>query len=198
MRRSVRTVLLTMWLLAVPRPAFAGEADPPWRFEKGPDPFIFWRRIPDPPPRPFGPPPAVPSAESALLSARQAILDSRHGEAVKACDEGLKALADFANDPDPAFQVLVEQLRRLRSVAERLRNRADAEEAFGRLGLKVSGVVARRDHPLAILNDRTVGRGALLGTAEGEGSVYVDEIQPRRVIVRFRGYRIEVPFGPRE
>jgi hypothetical protein len=194
MRRFVRAVLLTMWLLAVPRPTFAGEADPPWRPEKGSDPFTFWKELARPPPPP--PPPAVTAtAEFFGVRAERAIKDCKYGEAAEACDKGLKELGA---SQDPGLQELYERLFRLRLAADRLQKRADAEDAFRHLGLKVSGVVARRDHPLAIVNDKTVGKGALLETAEGEGTVYVDEIQPHRVIVRFRGYRIEVPFGPRE
>ena len=213
MRNAWQVVLPGLLLLfAAPcgGPAGAGETgtaavepEAAWTFDKGDlrDPFTFWKEVPKEKtpgggtvdPRKFIEE-KQQSAETNYLVAERAMKDSRHQPAVEACDKGLQELAALPPD-DPGVQELYERLYRLRRAADRLQKRADAEDAFRRLNIKVSGVVAKEHRPLAIVNNKTVSKGALIETPDVEGSVYVDEIQPNRVIVRFRGYRIELPLN---
>jgi hypothetical protein len=214
MRHAWPVVLPGLFLLfAAPRggPARAGETgaavepEAAWTFDKGGlrDPFTFWKEIPKGPEGPGQGPvdddkrrrDLQQSAEKSYLVAERAMMDSKHQAAVEACDKGLQELGVLPPETEPAVQELYERLYRLRRAADRLQKRVDAEDAFRRLNIKVSGVVAKQNHPLAIVNNKTVKKGELIETTEGEATVYVDEIQPSRVILRFRGYRIELPLN---
>jgi hypothetical protein len=212
MRNAWRVALPgLLLLLAMARSGFAAEpggasseTEGPWKPEVGSlrDPFTFWKEVPKEP----GEGGNIrtqqeiirelqDSAEKSYLVAERAMKDSRHAEAVQACDKGLDSLSNLGPQEEPAIQELHERLYRLRRAADRLQKRAEAEAAFRNLNIKVSGVIAKLHHPMAIVNNHIVGKGGLIETTESEGAIYVDDIQPSRVIVRFRGYRIELPLN---
>ncbi len=78
-----------------------------------------------------------------------------------------------------------ERLVRIRKTARRLAARCRAEEAFGKLGIEVTGVIWEDSGALALVNGRLLRRG---DTVEGAS---VEEIRPSEVIFRFRDVLVQ-------
>lgn len=212
MRRARGTAagLLGLLLAAVgttaagePPLAPAEPEEPPFEFKREGyrDPFTYWLEVPHDEGTGLAvEPPEIlnrkrrEAAESFCARAEEAMKNSYHERAVQLCGQGLDELGKLNISEKPELEELHERLYRLQRAADRLHKRGEAETAFKNLNLKVTGIVARENRPLAIVNGRTLGKGSLIETMEStEGAIYVDDIQPNRVIVRFRGFRIELP-----
>jgi len=166
------------------------------------DPFTYWRELPQQVGgvREGEPPPDIAArlikdADDARVVAQERLKNQLYPKCIEACDKGLESLSkvpDLASRAD--LQQRQELFYRLRRAAERLQKRAEAEAAFRNLNLRISGIIAKEYRSLAVVNGRIVTRGSLIDLPDpSEGAVYVDEIQPNRLVVRFRGYRIELP-----
>jgi len=196
-------VLPAAWgLTGEPEKPVAGQVpaeEPPWIYEDDGrrDPFTFMKPIviktdrPDVTPREQLQEKRL-EAERNYHIAANAFMSGNPKAAVAACDAGLEAFRDIRTDEVPELQEMRERLFRLRKASERQRNRQDAEEAFDKLNLRLTGVVARERDSKAIINGKLAERGDLINPADHSEGALVDDIQPGRVIFRFRGYRIEL------
>jgi len=186
---------------APPEATFADE--PPYIHDDGGrrDPFTYMKVAIQTPTTPGDPtkPDIAPDqiqvvktvAEKSYSAAEQALMAGNAREAVTQCDKGLEAFRDIKNvESVPDLQDLRERLFRLRKASERLRNRADAEQAFKNMNLRVSGVVARERDSAAIVNGKAVRKGDLILASDNSEGAIVDDIVPGRVVVRFRGYKM--------
>ncbi|MCW8133638.1 MAG: hypothetical protein KIS92_25055 [Planctomycetota bacterium] len=184
---------------APPVSTFADE--PPFVYDDGGrrDPFTFTKPIIAPTETAPGPDQIAPStlivlkeqAERNYLLAEQLMMAGNPREAITACDKGLEGFREIKNIEEvPDLQDMRERLFRLRKAADRLRSRADAEQAFKNLNLRVSGVVARDRDSRAIVNNKVVGKGDLILASDNSEGAIVDDIVPGRVVVRFRGYKM--------
>ncbi len=134
-------------------------------------------------------------AREKLAKAETQFKSAQYKSAITNCDEGLESISKLEKDvrlPEVSIQEIREKLYSLRTAAERLYNRKIAEQAFKQLNIKVTGVVAKNRNSLAIVNSRVVTRGDLIESTDQSGGAIVDEILPGRVILRFRGYRMEL------
>ncbi len=134
------------------------------------------------------------TARMSYKKAEAAFRAYQYKSAVDACDAGLDAFNrdDVRVEDLDSLQEVREQLFRLRLASERLLNRQQAERAFKGLNIRVTGVVAKKRNSVAIVNNQVVARGDLIRGAERGDNAIVDEIIPERVIVRFRGFRMEL------
>lgn len=134
-------------------------------------------------------------AREKLSEAQVSFKNARFKQAITSCDKGLDLISKLDKDVallEVGLQEVREKLYSLRTAAERLHNRKMAELAFKQLNIRVTGVVARKRKSLAIVNSRVVSRGDLIEATDQAGGAIIDEILPGRVIVRFRGYRMEL------
>jgi len=88
-----------------------------------------------------------------------------------------------------------ERLTDLRRAGERLKSREDAEAEFERIGVRLTGVVAREKHSQAIVNGKTVSKGDIVSANNESVDIVVDDIRPDQVIFLFRGYRVTQELG---
>jgi hypothetical protein len=200
-----RLAWLAAWLAA---PAWSAEPPVPKEPEERPfvfrdegrDPFCFWGREQLPTREGGAPAPVdeerIKEAKDNYQAAEARMLSRRFAEAVQHCDDGVTKLnaVSAAKRAEAKTDELYERFFRLRRAADRLQKRMDAEKAFKSLNLKVTGVVAREHRSMAIINNQTVGKGGLIKTETSKkGAVYVDDIRPNRVVLRFSGFRMELP-----
>ena len=82
-----------------------------------------------------------------------------------------------------------ERLVRLRDTAARMKEHAAAEEAFGKLGIEVAGIIWEESGASALVNGSLVGEGDVV-----EGARVV-EIRRGDVLFRFRGAIVHKEIG---
>ncbi|MFH0939120.1 MAG: hypothetical protein V1899_07565 [Planctomycetota bacterium] len=131
-------------------------------------------------------------AEELYVDAEHAFMVTEFVSSVTTCDRGLEIFKDITNLLDyPLLQTVRDNLLRLRKASERMKQRQNADREFGRLNIKVTGVVARDKRSQAIINGMLVNKGSLVTTsADSNDTIMVDEILPERVIFLFRGYKM--------
>ena len=130
--------------------------------------------------------------EGIYEEAAQAFMENDPLEAVRVCSKGLGSFPkeDQKTDDSPVYLKLI----RLRLAADRLATRERAERSFRDLSLRLSGVIVQSNSPRAIIEDQIVGVGNVL--AAKDETVVVDKILPGRVVLRFRGYAMELTMSP--
>ena len=151
------------------------------------DPFVFaGRNWPPPPPPP--PPPPVDVVREARRAAKEAdgSLAQRAFDAVVALASEHVRRLDYAGLRGVD---VYERLVRLCDTAARMKGRAAAEEAFGRLRMDVTGVIWQESGASALVNSSLVSEGDVV-----EGARVV-EIRRGDVLFRFRGVLVHKGIG---
>jgi hypothetical protein len=134
--------------------------------------------------------------------------ERRFPEAENACIQGLELPKEYREPYQyPKYPELAEKLAILKKAAERMIKRNETEEALQKQKLEVSGVFnsVGRSRPLISfpteagpksavfrIGDKILDPESKVPTALSDAPT-VREIQPRRVIVDYRGYKIELP-----
>lgn len=176
----------------------AGGTDepPPFSIDRR-DPFTLLTlgEIPSPPP----PPPEIideklmRAARSAAEQAEQAFRNGDPARVMAVCAATLKELAKM---PHPGlfrdYQRLCQRLRDLHAAAARLVERSEVERAFKELGLSLTGTVARSRKSFALIGGKVLQTGDTFRTANGGDPLTVEEVRDRMVILRFRGFRMQL------
>jgi hypothetical protein len=180
--------------------AMASDEDKPLVFEQGSrrDPFTFSvmpAYIPPPPP------PVSREPEFDIHGAREKLtqlynraelmfLESQGVATVRVCDEGLLLIQGIPVETRNSFGVEQERILRLRTAANRMISRAEAEGQFKALNLSLTGVVIRDGQSKAIVNSKVVARGELIPLPEATQDTVVLDIQDDAVVFLYRGYRM--------
>jgi hypothetical protein len=168
------------------------------------DPFTFMAKVRvAPPPRDGQPPPPGPvegivktkqASEKAYADAEKAFLGIARGvnplDVITHCDEGLvklREVADIAKWHD--LIELRERLFDLRRAADRLRVREEVTGNFEKLGIRLTGVVVRGRHSLALVNGKPVGIGEVV-RIDDSNEILVDDIRSDQVIFVYQGFKM--------
>jgi hypothetical protein len=139
--------------------------------------------------------------------------ERRFKDAELACSDGLEKTNEIKDPKDAtlqAYEEIVAKLTRLKKASSRMIKRYETEDALEKLKLEVSGVFAKVQTPQALVSfnsgtgatsmivrigDKILDTGAKLDPGVLADAPTVREIQPRRVIIDFRGYKIDLPIS---
>lgn len=135
-------------------------------------------------------------SETFYRTAEASFMDGNVMVTITNCDKGIdvfKKAADIAQYRD--LLEIRERLTDLRRAGERIKSRQDAEAEFERMGVRLTGVVARAKHSQAIVNGKTVSKGDIVSANNDSVDIVVDDIRPDQVIFQFRGYRVTQELG---
>jgi len=135
-------------------------------------------------------------AEAIYQSAEASFMDGNVLSTIHNCDKGIdvfKKTTDIGTYRE--LLEIRERLTDLRRAGERLKSREDAEAEFERIGVRLTGVVAREKHSQAIVNGKTVSKGDIVSANNESVDIVVDDIRPDQVIFLFRGYRVTQELG---
>jgi hypothetical protein len=160
------------------------------------DPFTFARAPRDPPLSivqsdqvdPANPE-DLPRFAGMYEKAEQEFLDGDYLAAMKHCANTLDAINALKPKAALVFASLRVELQRLDRAATLQQERLRAEQAFATLALRVSGVVAREKHSVAVVNAQVMHAGDCV--SGGNESVTVESVRPECVVFRFRGFLME-------
>ncbi len=127
-----------------------------------------------------------------IPGAEKAFMQRRFRQVVDICDKGLNSISSL-DMPLPVEYVLQakEQFYQLRRAADLMQRRQAADTAFRNLKFKLRGVVAGERQSNVIINGRVIERGELVSAAGGEKAL-VEKILPGRVLLRYRGFIMEL------
>ena len=177
-------------------------------FDKTRDPFTFMGSM-----RPDGPDgPCFIDPEYLMrdncVKAEWYFKERRFMEAVNSCDKGLKVATDYKASPRVyESEELITRITRLKKAAERMVKRYETENALEKWKLETAGVFAREQALISFntglglttkvvrVGDKLLDAGAKLDPAVVADAPIVREIQPRRIMIDFRGYKSELPIA---
>ncbi|MCW8133610.1 MAG: hypothetical protein KIS92_24915 [Planctomycetota bacterium] len=138
-------------------------------------------------------------ASNAADAARALLAEGKAREALERCNESLKALGEVehpeALDAWGRIQGVAwmrEDLLRIREAAQRQAERQEAEAAFQRLNLLVSGIMVGETRANAVVNGKVVSAGETLALNGEDAAVRIEEIRREMVVVSFRGLKMPV------
>lgn len=162
------------------------------------DPFTLLT-LKDLPPPPPPPPPEnfdeklMNAARSAAEQAEQAFRNDDPARAMARCAATLNVLVKL---PHPElfrdYRRLCQRLRNLHAAAERLIERRAAERDFANLGLSLTGTVARARKSVALIGGKALQPGDSFRTRSDGDPLTVEEVRDRLVILRYRGFRMQL------
>lgn len=136
---------------------------------------------------------------NAAETARAILAEGKAREAFDLCNESLKTLGEVERPEEldtwgrlRGVAWMREDLLRVREAAQRQAERQEAEAAFQRLNLRVSGIMVGETRANAVVNGKVVSAGETL-TLNGEAAaVRIEEIRREMVVVSFRGLKMPV------
>lgn len=174
-------------------------------FDRMRDPFTFM--VSKQPEYPKGPCFIDPDylMRDSCVKAEWYFKERRFMEAVSACEKGLKVATDYKDSPRVyENEELLTRIARLKKAAERMIKRYETEDVFEKLKLETQGVFSTANALIGFNTDKgqvskmvRVGDKILDPESKAPTALTdaptVRDIQPRRVIVDYRGYKIELP-----
>jgi hypothetical protein len=127
----------------------------------------------------------------SYLKAEQEFLDGDYTAASRDCGAALAAIGTLSPKAALVLEHLNQELTRLDRACTRQIERIRAERDFETMAIKVSGVVARDRHSVAVVNAQVMQQGDCVSS--GAEIVSLEEVRPECVVFRFRGFLMEAP-----
>ncbi len=125
-------------------------------------------------------------AQAAIREAEVLIATGGYVNAIKACDEGLRAL-EKGKDEGVVSEIR-DHLLRMRKAADRLRLRREAEIDFKGKDLQVVGIVAREKKPQVLINNHILTKGSTIPGSD----IQIEEIRSGVIICRYKGFKVKL------